>query len=191
MFKFATWKESLLDILMCTKYESICLLFLFNFSNFWCLMLNWLNVLRIYKINIADKWKYIYRCHKDDFERKHDFVEFCFQCDEWIIAAIEWFEHCQRDLNDLDIFLIQCNSFIFRQTFVIVEQCLFCLFNLKLSLTKHFHQFLIKQNWKKHLQKHFWRLENMYNRSIKIDESKAVSCPDSYYALSFNSIQDF
>ena len=184
LFKFAIWKRSLFDTFICTEYELICLLFLFNFSNPRLLMLDWLNVLRFYRINIADRWKYIYCCHKNDFEKKHNFVKFCFQCNEWITAAIEWFTHCQHHFNNLDTFLIQCNSFVFRRTFIIVEQCLFCFFDLKFSLMKYFHQFLIKQSWKEYLQKYFWQLKNMYNRFMKTDESKTVLC---YIFVRFDS----
>ena len=189
-FKFATWKRSLLDISMCTRYKSIYLLFFSNFSNSRLLILDWLNVLRFYRINIADRWKHIYRCHKSDLEKKHCFVELCFQCDEWIIAATKWFEHCQRHLNDLDTLSIQCNSLVFRRTLTIVEQYLFYLFDLKLSSTKRFHQFLIKQSWREYLQKHFWQLEYMYSRFMRTDESKTVSYSDSRCVLSFDSIQD-
>ena len=71
------------------------------------------------------------------------------------------------------------------------QQCLFCLFDLKLSSTKRFHQFLVKQSWKEHLQEHFWYLEDRYNRFMKAGESKIVSCPDPRCAFSFDSIQDF
>ena len=132
------------SICQCTRDMNRFVYFFFNFSNSWLSMLDWLIVLRFYRINIVDKWKHIYRCHKNNFERKHDFIKFCFQCNKWIIAAIEWFKHCQRHFNNFDTFLIQYNSFIFHRILVIIEQCLFCFFDLKLSSTKRFHQFLIK-----------------------------------------------
>jgi hypothetical protein len=61
---------------------------------------------------------------------------------------------------------------------------------LKLSPTKRFHQFFVKQSWKEHLQEHFWHLEDRYNRSMEAGESKVVPCPDPRCALSFDSIQD-
>ncbi|KAL8936221.1 MAG: hypothetical protein Q9216_005048 [Gyalolechia sp. 2 TL-2023] len=148
------------------------------------------NIFQFYRINIGDRWEHIYRCHKGDLERKYDFAELCFQCDEWITSGIGWFEHCQRHLTDLETLPVQCNPLVFRRTLATAGQCLFCLFDLKLSPTKRFHQFLVKQSWKKHLQEHFWHFEDRYNRSIETGECKVVPCPDPRCALSFDSIQD-
>lgn len=151
---------------------------------------DWLTTLRFYSISIGDRWEHIYRCHKGDLERKYGFAELCFQCDEWITSGTGWFEHCQRHLTDLQTLPVQCNPLVFRRTLATAGQCLFCLFDLKLSPTKRFHQFLVKQSWKEHLQEHFWHFEDRYNRSMETGESKIVLCPDPRCALSFDSIQD-
>lgn len=139
---------------------------------------------------MGDRWEHIYRCHKSDLERKYGFAELCFQCDKWITSGTGWFEHCQRHLTDLETLPVQCNPLVFRRTLATAGQCLFCLFDLKLSPTKRFHQFLVKQSWKEHLQKHFWHFEDRYKRSMETGESKIVPCPDPRCALSFDSIQD-
>ena len=139
---------------------------------------------------MGDRWEHIYRCHKSDLERKYGFAELCFRCDKWITSGTEWFEHCQRHLTDLETLPVQCNPLVFRRTLATAGQCLFCLFDLKLSPTKRFHQFLVKQSWKEHLQEHFWHFEDRYNRSMETGESKVVLCPDQRCALSFDSIQD-
>ena len=107
-----------------------------------------------------------------------------------IINGPGWFEHCQRHLTDLETLPVQCNPLIFRRTLATAGQCLFCLFDARLSPTKRFHQFLIKQSWKEHLQEHFWQLEDTSRRSIKVGENIVVPCPDPRCALSFDSIQD-
>lgn len=148
-------------------------------------------ILRLSSIKIGDRWEHIHRCYKSDLERQYGFAELCFQCDEWIISADKWFEHCQNHLSDLETLPVQCNPLVFRRTLATAGQCLFCLFDLKLSPTKRFHQFLIKQSWKEHLQQHFWHLKNDYDKSMKTGESNAVPCPDPRCALSFDSIQDY
>ena len=123
-------------------------------------------------------------------EKEQGFAELCFQCDEWIADGAGWFEHCQFHLNDLETLPLQCNPLVFRRTLATAGQCLFCLFDLKLSPTKRFYQILIKQSWREHLQEHFWHLEDICNRSTETGESKAVPCPDPCCAMSFGSVQD-
>lgn len=143
-----------------------------------------------YSINIIKRWEYIYRYYRVNLERKHDFFELCFQCDEWIISRVEWFEHCYYHLTNLKTLSVQCNSSVFRRILATVEQCLFCLFDRKLSLTKRFHQFFIKQSWKEHLHEHFCQQKNIYDLSLKTNGNKAVLCSDSRCALSFESVQN-
>ncbi|KAL2043541.1 hypothetical protein N7G274_003848 [Stereocaulon virgatum] len=103
----------------------------------------------------------------------------------------KWFTHCQNHINGLETFPVQCDPLVFRRTLATAGQCLFCLFNSKLSPTRRFHQFLLKQSWKEYLQEHFWQLEGACTRSTESGERKAFSCPDPRCALSFDSIQDF
>ncbi|KAL2048515.1 hypothetical protein N7G274_000427 [Stereocaulon virgatum] len=142
-------------------------------------------------IDIANRWEHIYRCCKRDLEKKYDFAELCFRCDDWVTDGPKWFTHCQNHFNGLETFPVQCDPLVFRRTLATAGQCLFCLFNSKLSPTRRFHQFLLKQSWKEHLQEHSWQLEGACTRSTESGERKAFSCPDPRCTLSFDSIQDF
>ena len=152
--------------------------------------MNWLIILQFYSISMGNRWEHIYCCHKGNLERKYGFAELCFQCNEWITSGTEWFKHCQHHLIDLKTLSVQCNPLVFHWTLVTAGQCFFCFFNLKLSPTKCFHQFLVKQSWKEHLQEHFWHFEDRYNWFMEMNESKIVPCPDPCCALSFDLIQD-
>ena len=66
----------------------------------------------------------------------------------------------------------------------------FLSIRFKTFVNETFLSVLIKQSWREHLQKYFWQLKNTYNRFIKIDKSKTVSCSDLRCAMSFDSIQD-
>ena len=150
--------------------------------------LNWL----WYSIYIIFKWNYIYNCYRTDFINRYDFVELCFQCDEWFTNNLKWHEHYHNHLENLETLSIQCNSLFFRKTLVTVEQCIFCLFDSNLSSITRFYQFLNKWSWKEHLQKHFQEQKNkIYSRLQKLNKNKAVTCLDLRCALFFDSTQDF
>ncbi len=165
------------------KMNEFVYLFSLIFSITWLCELANCTPFNIYSIDVANRWEHVYCCHKTDLESKYDFAELCFQCNKWIIIEVRWFEHCQCHLNNFEMPSVQCNSLVFHWTLTTAGQCLFCLFNLNLSLSKQFHQFLIKQSWEKHLQEHFWQLEKKYNQFLKLSENKTVSCPDLWCAL--------
>ena len=80
---------------------------------------------------------------------------------------------------------------MFRQTPATAGRCLFCLFDTKRSATERFHQFIVKRNWRDHLQEHFRHLEETYNNAQTKGESNVILCPDLRCALSFESMVDF
>jgi len=144
--KLTASERSLPSTLMCAGYESVRLLLLSDSPNALCYRLTDKKIVQFYSISIGDRWEHIYRCRKGDLKRKNGFAELYFQCDEWITNGTGWFKHCQRHLTDLETLLVQCNPLVFRRTLTNAGQCLFYLFDLKLSLTKRFHQFFIKQS---------------------------------------------
>jgi hypothetical protein len=108
-------------------------------------------------------------------------VQFCHQCDEWLIDKTAWNLHCQRHLDTPESLPLQCDPLVFRYASACAGYCPFCLGDSRLTATQRMYQFLIRNRWQEHISEHVQEL---------LDSDKAAKCPHPICTISFDSVQD-
>jgi len=99
----------------------------------------------------------------------YGFAELCFDCNVWIVGKDEWNDHCEIHLGRPKTLLIQCNPFVYDETLACPKYCPFCLRNMALLAPTRMQQFLDREKWKSHIDRHIEML----------DDCKATKCTHS------------
>ncbi|KAL2041983.1 hypothetical protein N7G274_005171 [Stereocaulon virgatum] len=115
----------------------------------------------------AERWRHIYGCYKKRLVTTCGFAELCFDCSEWILGRDEWNHHCLDHLRRPEALPIQCNPFVYGGTLACPGYCPFCLGDTALPAPTRMQQFLDREKWKAHIDRHIERL----------DDCKATRCP--------------
>ncbi|KAL2056550.1 hypothetical protein ABVK25_002944 [Lepraria finkii] len=116
-------------------------------------------------------------------------VSLCFDCSKWIFGKEEWNHHCQDHLRRPETLPIQCNPFVYGGTLACPGYCLFCLGDTALPAPTRMQQFLDREKWKAHIDRHIEGLDGCQATKCPHPRPKCVDAFPSVLEMKFH-LQD-
>ncbi|KAH8799672.1 hypothetical protein F5884DRAFT_113557 [Xylogone sp. PMI_703] len=121
----------------------------------------------------AYDWKHIYDCYRKYQAAAYSFAELCFLCHNWIFNKSEWEQHCQGHLDSWETLPKQCNPLFYGGVLASPGYCPHCLRDTSLPASVQMYQYLYRNKWKEHINKHFIS----YIRALDSGQLPECPCP--------------
>jgi hypothetical protein len=134
-------------------------------------------------------WRHIYNCYKKNCCSKYGFAELCFMCNEWVFfSEQEWSDHCLRHLRDLDSLPIHFDPLIYGGVLATPGYCPYCLRDERLPPANRMYQYLYRNMWLAHIQRHIEKLEKQEQQkegrgTVAICPHPEQRCPKSFHSV--------
>lgn len=119
-------------------------------------------------------WKHVYACHKAALKSRHGFAEMCFLCDEWILRADTWEQHCQAHLDRPEDLPVQCDPLMYGGVLAAPAFCPICIGNAGKPATRRMHQYRNRQTWMTHVSNCYE--QDVAKQTSSLGNDKSLKC---------------